>query len=246
MQRLFISPDSIKGKIVNLGNDAAYRLHKVMRMAVGDEVIILDNTGKERLVRITSLNHRQGEGEIVSTLECLREPKSRITLCQGVLKGKKFDWVLQKGTELGIHTFIPILCERSVPIWGTGAFDSRLPRLQKIIVEASEQSGRSVLPNLGTPRSFEDMCLAIRGKGLGLIPWEGSSGSNLKDVLKKSELTNVYIFIGPEGGFTRSEVVFAEENDIRVVTLGRLILRAETAGLIASTAVLYEADQLKS
>lgn len=246
MQRLFVSLDSINGKIVNLTNDAAYRLHKVMRMSSGDEVIILDNTGKERLVRITSLNQSQGQGEILSTSECFKEPKSRITLCQAVLKGKKFDWVLQKGTELGIHTFIPVLCERSVPIWETGRFDSRLSRLQKIIVEASEQSGRSILPNLGTPISFKDMCLTVRGKGLGLLPWEEYRGSNLKAVLEKSDLTDVYIFIGPEGGFTSSEVVFAKDNGIRVVTLGKLILRAETAGLIASTAVLYEADQLTS
>ena len=246
MHRLFIPPEWIEGSRVSLRGEVVHRLSRVLRMTPGDEVLLLDNLGKEYLVRLVTLSKEAGEGEVLSISKGSNEPRVQITLCQGVLKGKKLEWVLQKGTELGIAAFVPLICHRSIPTEQVEKSYLRLPRWRKIITEAAEQSGRTRLPLLVTPTPFEEACRTVGDSSLGLIPWEEMRSSNLKEALRQRRLSKVYIFIGPEGGFQEEEVSFACAQGIIPVSLGRRILRAETAGLVAATAVLYEAGELAS
>jgi len=227
----------------------------VLRARPGDQVVVLDNSGIEYLVTLQSLSREQAQGVVVSKSPGAGEPRARITLYQGVLKSDKFELVLQKGTEVGISSFIPVFCARSIPRasekeWAA----SRLTRWQRIIREAAEQSRRGRIPTLAKPVEFSAACDAAQG--MDLIPWEQEHAVGLKTTLQewKARLNeavqpnapalSISIFIGPEGGFTAEEVDYARARGIAPVSLGNRILRAETAGIVTAAAILYELGEL--
>ena len=197
---------------------------------------------------LDSVGPKRAEGTVVDKSRGEGEPVVWLTLYQAMLKAEKFEMVLQKGTELGVSVFVPYYCDRSVRKPGTEkSGEARLKRWRKIITEAAEQSGRSRLPVLSEPVSFSDACNRV--EGFALIPWEEEVQTGLKQALaqradSQQQLDTVSVFIGPEGGFTPDEVSLAREQGILPVTLGKRILRAETAGIAAVTAIMYEFGEL--
>ena len=212
MHRFFVPPACIDGERVGLMGDVARQISRVLRMSSGDEVVLLDNSGKEYRVRLTGFNRDAVEGSVLSACDGEGETSISVTLYQGVLKGEKFEWVLQKGTELGVKIFVPLICQRSVPQGGDGWHTRRYPRWQKIITEAAEQSGRCLIPQLRQPISFKDACTdaykdacdRIPGPSTSIIPWEQEKAVSLRralaDMLADMRSPRVNIFIGPEGG----------------------------------------------
>ena len=244
MRRFFVSPQSIDGRHVSLRGEIVHRLSRVLRMSRGDEVVLLDGLGTEYVVRLDELGRDTALGTVLRTYEDSNEPGVRITLCQGILKGEKLDWVLQKGTELGIAEFVPLICKRSVPRVSVEKGSRRMLRWSKVVAEAAEQCGRSRMPGLCLPTEFEAACRLVDSSSLGLIPWEETRKPGVKEVLRRRPVSRVYLFIGPEGGFQREEVEYAQSLGILPVSLGKRVFRAETAGLVTATAVLYEAGEL--
>ncbi len=247
MHRFFVPPQSIERELVALGGDAAHRIRSVLRLRPGDEITVLDDTGWEYGVELKRVDRGAVEGIVKRRSPSLGEPRTRLVLYQGVLKGGKFEMVLQKGTELGISSFVPVFCQRSVRRGGEDWFTSKYHRWRKIVSEAAEQCGRGRIPLLGLPMSFLDACDSAQG--LRLLPWEGEDTVNLREALRGEEgrpsgEPGVSLFIGPEGGFTQEEVEFARSRGILSVSLGPRILRAETAALVAATAVLYELGEM--
>ena len=169
MHRFFIPPHWIEAKHARLEGEVACQVSRVLRMSPGDEVVLLDNTGREYAVRLTSFSKDMVEGDVLSVVQGRGEPLVSITLYQGTLKGEKFQWVLQKGTELGVATFVPIVCRRSIP---RGRDTSRHARWPRIVTEAAEQSGRCRLPQILEPMPFQDACRRVEGSGISIIPWE--------------------------------------------------------------------------
>lgn len=254
MHRFFVPPTAIQGDRVILTGPIVHQLTHVLRLRPSERVVVLDDSGWEYTVELERLERRQVEGRIVDRAKAQGEPYTRITLYQAVLKGERFEWVLQKGTELGIVAFVPLLCARNV-IRDPEAVRKKLPRWRAIIREAAEQSRRGRLPRLEPPLAFAEACQQAQASGgLSLLAWEGESATSLKDVLKTSSelrassiqlpVSSFQLFIGPEGGFTPEEVRLARAHGILPITLGRRILRAETAGLVAAAAILYELDDL--
>jgi len=217
----------------------AHQLFRVLRLRKGDRILVCDGSGWEYEVEIVGLSHDGGSGTVRAKSRCRSEPKLRINLFQSLLKGEKFDWVLQKGTELGISGFFPVVSRRCI---STGASPHKLKRWRRIIREAAEQSGRGKLPALAEPLPLERACLNL--KGLSLIPWEKETERGLKQVLPPDRPRSVNIFIGPEGGFEPEEVSRAQKYGIIPVRLGPRTLRAETAGLAAASAILYHYGEL--
>ena len=222
----------------------ARRVGRVLHMSAGDKVILLDNSGNEYKVRLTRFEKQTVDGEVLSVDEGRGEPVAAVTLYQGILKGEKFQWVLQKGTELGVTTFVPLICQRSIPQKQDSWLSTRHPRWSKIIMEAAEQSGRCLLPRLREPMSFKDACGGIEGSGVSIIPWEQEKATGLRSLLQSTKPLSVNIFIGPEGGFEETEVAYARSFGVVPVSLGRRILRAETAGIAAVAAVQYEGGEM--
>jgi 16S rRNA (uracil1498-N3)-methyltransferase len=254
MHRIYFSASNIKDNRMSITGEKARYLTSVLRCREGDELIVFDGKGSCYRTTILKADKKEVIAEVIEKFPCDTESHINITLVQGLLKGEKMDMVIQKTTELGVKEIIPVVTERS-QLRET----KRVTRWRKIAEEASRQSGRSVIPVIYEPVEFNKF-LAIHGQleqnsetetrrhgeMNGFIFWE-EEGVLLKEaVLKLSSspiylLTKspIYLFIGPEGGFTKEEVTLAKEKGFMVTYLGRRILRAETAAISAVTLVQF-------
>lgn len=216
----------------------AHQIRDVLRLQSGEEIIALDNTGSAYRVRLD----RIGEvvtGLVLETVSLESEPSIRIVLYQALLKADKMEWVLQKGTEIGIAEFVPMTTERAI---AQRISESKMERWQRILAESSEQAHRSRIPSLAEPIGFAEAVKRSRGV-LSLIPYEGEHTRKLADAVEPG-MAEVNIMIGPEGGFTAQEIQRAREAGSLPVTLGPRILRAESAGLVVCSAILFASGDL--
>lgn len=245
MTRFFISTDQINNNLVTLKGNDRHHLLNVLRQGIGGKLTVLNGKGEEFLVEVTAVDSETVTGEIVHKLERQAEPRVKITLVQSLPKADKFEWILQKNTELGVSRFQPVFTERSNIKLDRPAQERKLERWNKIIREAAEQSGRQIIPVLEPIRQWDEM-LAGCNTGVVLIPWEGETVQSLKQVLERQpEIPeSVTVFIGPEGGFSLKEVEEAKNKGAIPVTLGPRILRTETAGLVVASALLYHFGDL--
>ena len=246
MHRFFISPEWIENRTVTLVDEVAHQIRAVLRMQPGRKIVVLDNGGYEHYVTLRHVAKNVVTGEIYDSRPVESEPRLQLTLYQGTLKAQKFEWVLQKGTELGVTEFVPTICERSV-LSDVENVDRKLERWARIIKEAAEQAGRGLLPKLRSARMFQQACQqAGQRAGSTLIAWEAETNTDLKTALAATPTapTEIGLFIGPEGGYTLDEVRLASGYGIIPVGLGKRILRAETAGLVGAAAIFYQFGDL--
>lgn len=247
MHRFFVSPEVVAASSVTLTGDQAHQVRRVLRLQPGAEVALLDGSGwvyrcavassDQAGVRLDVLERSQGQGE----------PSVHIVLHQAALKGDHFNWVLQKGVEVGISAFVPTVCARNV-VDDLQAIEVRRDRWERIIREAAEQCGRPLLPELRPAQLLSQSLKSTGDAGsLRLIPWEGEQSTRLGHVLAACNVaagSRIELFVGPEGGFTGDEIERARRHGVQPVTLGPRVLRAETAGIVAATAILFHAGEL--
>jgi 16S rRNA (uracil1498-N3)-methyltransferase len=168
-----------------------------------------------------------------------------ITLGQGLPKADKFEWVVQKTTELGVAEIVPLLTERVVPQLSARHGTPKVARWEKLAREASKQSGRSTVPRLSPPRSLEGFYASYQRADLKLVLWEGEGTRRLRTALAAfAPVTSVAVVVGPEGGLTPREVAQGESYGFIVVGLGERILRTETAGLVAVALLQYQFGEI--
>jgi len=242
MQRFFIPKDWIQQDTVTITGAPLRQIGYVLRLKPTDRIIVLDNSGWEFEVEIERITKEQALGKVITKEPGQGEPRVKITLYQALLKSDKFELVLQKGVELGVSSFVPFISERCISRKESAA---KIERWGKIIQEAAEQSERVVLPVLHPLISFEGACRSVKSPALML--WEEEKSESLKQTLQNppfKNATGISLFIGPEGGFPESEKELARQNGIAVASLGKRILRAETAGLAAVSAILYETGEM--
>jgi 16S rRNA (uracil1498-N3)-methyltransferase len=247
MNRFFVSKDNFRGDKVLLGKDHAHQIRSVLRMSAGDHIIILDNQGCEYDVVLTSVRHDEVIGEVAQKRQAAGEPSVQITLFQSILTRDKFEFVLQKGTEVGVSCFVPVITARSL-VRETTIKPEKLDRWQRIITEAAEQSHRGRIPELLSPVSFEKAIQELSSFEKCLIAWPAEGSSPIRVALHPTDKNiskTIALLIGPEGGFTEQEVVAAKENGAIPITLGPRILRTETAAIVAATLILYELGQME-
>ena len=269
MHRFFVAPGLLSGSrsnLVPLPKEIAHQVRDVLRLTVGEHLVLLDNSGDEVVAAVARISKAGVEVDLLERHPGKREPGVRIVLCQGLLKSARFEWVLEKGTELGVSVFAPILCRRSM----AGLEDagpSKQQRWQRIIQEAAEQSGRSRLPELLPIRPLMHALNDIPSGALAIMPWEEEHTRSLREALTSfagaptsptgmptslvgaefiapRESKTVVLFIGSEGGLMAEEVALAQRHGVQVVSLGPRILRAETAALAAVASVMYEYESV--
>ncbi len=255
MHRFFVDPALVTGIPISpdvpvmLPKDLAHQVRDVLHLQAGERLLLLDNSGDEIVAEVATLNKSSVSVRPLERRAGKSESPVRLILCQGLLKSARFEWILEKGTELGVSVFSPILCRRSMAgLEDAGA--SKIQRWQRIIQEAAEQCGRSRLPQLLPIRPLMHALNDIPPGALALIPWEEERDLSLRDALKSfregergpSEPMTVVLFIGPEGGLMADEVRLAQRHGARSVSLGTRILRAETAALAAAANVMYELE----
>jgi len=238
MSRFFIPRENINGdKIIILGDDVAH-ITRVLRLGIDDEIICCDGMGNDYNVKITAITKKEIECTIVTESKADTEPNISVTLIQGVPKASKMDYIIQKTTELGISDIYPCSLARCVSkVEG----DKKTQRWQKIAQEASKQSGRGVVPTVHDPVSLSEAIDILKDADISFVPYECQEESYLKPILtSKTDIKSIAFLIGPEGGFDKSEIQLIEENGIAVVTLGKRILRTETAGEAVLSMIMYE------
>lgn len=239
MPRIF-SPILIKDDQISITGEKARYLTSVLRCEKGDEITVLDGKGNCFKTKILRSDKREVIAAVLEKFTCNTESNINIYLAQGLLKGQKMDMVIQKVTELGVKEILPIITERSQP-----RETRKIARWRNIAEEASRQSGRSITPHVHEPMKFHDIFSLLPSpqtlKGLLFYEEGGMKISEaIHDFSKGGQRgITVFIAIGPEGGFSRTEVSFAEENGFVTTSLGKRILRAETAAISAVALVQY-------
>jgi len=235
MPRIFVTKDQIP----NISGSDVHYLRDVLRMRIGDPLELLDGTGNIYEAKILKMEKEKIACEIISLRQQESEPKVKVTLAQALPKASKMDLVVEKATELGVERIIPMLTERTV------AKRVKLDRWRRLAKEAAEQSGRAIIPEISTLTPFEEI-LKIKSRfDLALIPWELEKEKTLKQALRDfltSQSPNILVAIGPEGGFSQKEIELAKRVGFVSVSLGKRILRTETAGLMVLSALIYEFD----
>ena len=242
MQRFFLFPFHSKDGLVEIGGNLAHQIKNVLRSVVGDDYLLLDNAGSEYDARLTSILKDKVIFEIIDKRQAGGEPYIHIHLYQSFIRKERFEFVLQKGTEIGVASFTPLITNRCVSL--PKKLAEKQVRWLSIIREAAEQSERGMVPRLNEALSLQDACNGARG--FSMIFWECEKDLKLSKALKtySHELDRqINIFVGPEGGFTADEIELAAENGIKSVSLSNRILRSETAALVACANILYHFDR---
>jgi len=252
MPRIFLPSIDFKGHTVSIAGEKAHYLTSVLRCKKDDELIVFNGKGRCLRTSIRKAGKREVTAEVLEEFPCDPESPLNIVLVQGLLKGEKMDLIVGKTTELGVKEIIPLITERS-----RLRETRKAMRWRKIAEEASRQSGRTEVPVVRDPVEFRKFIHASGPEQdtggahgapqvRGFIFWEGK-GVSLNEAVKNTfvsthhpfSVSPLHLLVGPEGGFTREEVALAEGKGFQVVSLGRRILRAETAAISAVTLVQF-------
>jgi 16S rRNA (uracil1498-N3)-methyltransferase len=235
MPRFFIDPQQIEGENLRLTGGDAHHAIKVLRLTPGAAITVLDGTGTVYEAVVESIDG----GEVVAGVRSqgvAHEPPVAIALYQALPKADKLELVIQKATELGMARLVPVAASRSVVQVKADKAESKLARWQKIAHEAAEQSERGRVPRVEAPVAVKDVQLA-EGE-LGLVLSERVEGPSLPRALPEAPPRGLAIFVGPEGGWTPEELETLRSKGAVEVSLGKRILRTETAGLAALAMVM--------
>jgi 16S rRNA (uracil1498-N3)-methyltransferase len=270
--RFFVDAGVIHGRDVLLEDgELAHQIGTVLRLRAGERITLLDNSGWQHVVALNVVERGRVAGTVERKELAGGEPRTKLTLYVALLRPERFEWVLQKGTELGASAFVPLICERSTIADADELSANKLERWNRIIREAAEQSRRGKLPRLAPALFFPAACDHAAQRGTALLLWEGAGAPSLRHVLQKAERGgdgaserrgdqatplhplapspthpfSIALFSGPEGGFSASEFETALRYDMIAVTLGPRTLRAETAPIVATSAILYEMGDLE-
>ena len=232
-RRFFVLPQSLDGDLVVFASKETHHIVHVLRLRPGARVMVFDGR-REAEVEL----HTVGESGVTGVRAGPVRPSARsveIALLQGVARGPKMDLIVRMGTEIGLSAVHPVLTSRSVADPGP----ARLDRWRRIAQEAAKQCGRADLPDIHAPARLDDALAAAGPTDLLVVPWEDERRP-LGDVIAGRPFAAAGILIGPEGGLTADEVAAARGAGGETVSLGSLILRTETAGLVTAAMLLYE------
>ena len=249
--RFFIPPAALaEGQRLFLPADISRQICTVLRLRPGKRVVLLDGAGSEYLAELVDLGGGARaaavDARILERRPAAGEPRLFLTLYAALLKGQHLEWVLQKGTELGVSAFVPIVTRRTV-VRDVGRVRKKRVRWERILREAAEQCRRGRVPGLSDPLSFDDACRAAAADhDLAFLPYVQENGRSLAQGVQGDPPARAALLIGPEGGFDEAEMQLALECGIQVVSLGPRTLRAETAALAAATIVLDRWGELGS
>ncbi|NMC54943.1 MAG: 16S rRNA (uracil(1498)-N(3))-methyltransferase [Chloroflexi bacterium] len=247
MHRFFLPPQNFSAGTVFFTEETAFQMHRVLRLKPGQFVVALDGQGREVEVRLESLSSREASGSIVRETAARGEPRFALTLLLALTQREKFEWMLQKCTELGAAHFVPVICARSLQQDGKDA-EKKLERWRRIVKEAAEQSRRGVVPVVSQPVLFSWLAASTEpGPSLKLIAWEAEEARSLADVLRASGdgYARGQVLIGPEGGFEPAEVTAAAASGFQPFSLGRRILRMETAAITCTALLMYALGEME-
>lgn len=244
MPRFFLpsdrfAPEPKPGDEIRITGGDAFHIYKVLRMKPGDRITVCDMKKNEYECRISGLSASTAVLTVCRVQSSENEPDVGTTLFQAILKGDKMETVIQKAVELGVAEIVPVLADRSVARLDRSNTENKLARWNKIALEASKQCGRGVVPAVSAPIGF-DACLdRLAGFDTAFLCYEGERDRSIRTVLAGHRGESIGFYIGPEGGISPAELSRIG-GKIPVVSIGALILRAETASAAVLSMILYQ------
>ena len=233
MHRFFVEPSQIGEKEIVITGPDVNHIRNVLRMRAGEELLAADGQGSEYSCILRELQDSEIRAEICRKLSGSAELPSRITLFQGLPKSDKMDLIIQKCVELGVFRIVPVTTKRTVVKLDAKKEESRRKRWTAVSESAAKQSGRGIIPEISGVRGFKEAVEEAGELDVCLIPYEKAENmARTREILSGIPAgASIGVFIGPEGGFEEEEVREAMEAGARSITLGRRILRTETAGM---------------
>ena len=242
MHTFYAPPSQIHTDIATITDSEHHHLHNVLRITPGETVRIIDGQGKVYTAEVRNISTKNASSETrILSHEFHASVPPSMTLFQGLPKNDKMEMILQKTTEIGVTQIVPLHTEHALQ----KPSQNRSERWHRVVIAATKQCKRAWLPELCDPQTFQESLTQLDHFSLRLFlnpaPNQASSTQHIREVLRKtSQATTIALFVGPEGGFSRQEGTAAIDNGCIPVTLGRNILRTETAAIVAAAAIAYE------
>lgn len=242
MRRFFVS-SRLSEDMTIVGDDVRH-IAKVLRMRIGDKLVIIDPDGKSGIAAIVQIGTDSIKLSLDQVIDEQKEPPIRVFIAQGLPKSDKMDYIVQKAVELGVAGIMPMAAEHSVVQYNTAKRASRVERWQKIAEEAAKQCQRGIVPAVEDIKSLSDIITSIPSDAALIMLYEGQANAGLKEILTNCKSGAYVLLIGPEGGFSDKEVAIALQHGAHIAKMGPRILRTETASLAALSAVMYDSGDL--
>jgi len=257
MHRFLIQPNDLNNERLTLTGEDAKHMLTVLRFQVGDVFLAFDGTGFEYEAEVTSISKNSISGKVIKAYQPETEPLKRVVLFQGLPKTDKMDWIVQKAVELGVREIIPMSTQYSVMRIDEKGLEGKLERWNRIAREACKQSGRVMVPAVRAPLTYQEAVKlwsdSVKNKpedeAMTVYCYENEGKKCLKDLFKCYNIDHVNaagIFIGPEGGFSENETMLAKAAGFSPVSLGKRILRTETAAIAVLSVVMHEMGEWKA
>ena len=242
-ESFFVHPKNVHGSELILSEDETHHLSRVLRKKKGDIIWVVDGEGTGYEVKILHIEKNGVRGKIIRTRRRTGEPVAEVSLAQGVLKGERFDWLVEKVTEIGVRKIIPFISKNAVTVVGP----QKIARWKRIAMASMKQSGRSILPDITSAMTFNQVMSLGSNCKYRLIAHSSLESSSINSIENKHQIAKqkVLLVVGPEGGFNQEEIEQAIEHGFRPVTLGPRRLRAETAGIVLSSLILSKLGELE-
>ncbi|MDP4176736.1 MAG: 16S rRNA (uracil(1498)-N(3))-methyltransferase [Bacillota bacterium] len=242
MHKFFVPAENIINNTAVIKGEDVKHIYKVLRLKASDNVSINNCIGEEYLGEILKIDKEEVIVKLLEKLPINNESPIDIHLYQGLPKSSKMDLIVQKSTEIGVKEITPIITARVISKGEINEF-KKVDRWNRIALEASKQSKRSLIPSINKPIEFLELLDALKNEDLIVVPYENADNYGIKSLIKsidKKSIKNVAVIIGPEGGFEEEEIEEFKKINAHIVTLGPRILRTETAGFICAGFLMYE------
>ncbi len=245
MVQIFVQKDQVAPPFIRVTGPDVHHLGQVLRMKPGDTLQISDGSGTDFFGEIQTISREEIRVHILYDQPSVHELPGQIVLFQGLPKGDKMEWIIQKGVELGVHAVVPVAMSRSVVRLDAKKAKGKVERWQAIAEGAAKQSKRGIVPQILPVMSVEEALVHSRSLEQKLLPYEGAKGmQETREILSAIVPgQSIGIWIGPEGGIAPEEVALAEDAGFHRITLGKRILRTETAGLCLLSVLMFMLEQ---
>ena len=245
MQHFFVSPEQVKEEKIYVEGGDVNHMKNVLRMKTGEELTVNDGEGSQYLCAVESYEADMAVLKILEKKQDESELASKIYLFQGLPKQDKMELIVQKAVELGVYKIVPVAMKRCVVRLDDKKAAKKVERWGEIARSAAKQSGRGIVPKVGGLLKYDEALMLSKELDVVMIPYELADGMEQTKQIMESVKPgqSVGIFIGPEGGFEKEEVEQAKEAGVSEITLGKRILRTETAGLTALSILMYHLEK---
>ena len=240
MSRFYVKPEDVRGSEILVSKEEAHHIIDVMRLTVGDNVVAFDGSGKEYTGKIKAVDKNGVMVRITSVKKARQDKDINITIVQGLPKREIMDYVVEKVTELGVDRIIPVIVERTVVRYDEDKARQKVSHWKNIAISASKQCGRVKIPDIRPITTLAEVLKDIKNYDLVIMACLSGHTVPLKKAISGSKAKEILVLVGPEGDFSPKEIEAARSSGVRLVSLGDMVLRVETAAIYIMSVLNYE------